>query len=174
MMTSLTYLHVEIYILCSVTYVFYVLLHMYSMFRYICILCSATLYSMFRYIFSRLLMGSCILLSCNLLHKHCFLRDLKSANVDFSPQEIEYRQTARAEGRRYCDPVAQRFQMEMIPEPIRLKIGSAGQQQMSVYQEFARHVPGFTSASANSNFSDLLGQQNSTHNKQHNVSVLKQ
>lgn len=85
-------------------------------------------------------------------------------------QEFECRQTARAEGRRYCDPVAQRYQLENMPETIRLKIGSASPQQMSVYEEFARHVPGFASTSANSNFSDLMGQQSNTHNRQHNVS----
>ena len=85
-------------------------------------------------------------------------------------QEFDIRQTARAEGRRYCDPVAQRYQMEVIPEPLRLKPGSAAPQQMSVYEEFARNVPGFAATSSNANFSDLLGTHNSSHSRQHVVS----
>jgi len=81
------------------------------------------------------------------------------------------RLTARQEGRRYCDPVAQKYQMEVIPEPIRLKPGNAApSQQMSVYHEFARNIPGFAIAGGSSNMSsDLLGQQSMINSKQHTV-----
>lgn len=56
--------------------------------------------------------------------------------------EIELRKLARQEGRRYCDPLA-KYQAERMPEQIRLKIGGVTPQQMAVYEEFARNIPGF-------------------------------
>lgn len=56
--------------------------------------------------------------------------------------EIELRKIARQEGRRYCDPLA-KYQAERMPEQIRLKIGGVTPQQMAVYEEFARNIPGF-------------------------------
>ncbi|XP_034255857.1 CCR4-NOT transcription complex subunit 1 isoform X2 [Thrips palmi] len=57
--------------------------------------------------------------------------------------EYERRKHARTEGRRYCDPVALTYQAQSMPEQIRLKVGGITQQQMSVYEEFARNIPGF-------------------------------
>lgn len=45
--------------------------------------------------------------------------------------------------RRYCDAVALTYQAERIPEQIRLKVGGISPLQMSVYEEFARNIPGF-------------------------------
>ncbi|XP_011168409.1 CCR4-NOT transcription complex subunit 1 isoform X1 [Solenopsis invicta] len=56
--------------------------------------------------------------------------------------EIELRKIARQEGRRYCDPLA-KYQAERMPEQIRLKVGGVTPQQMAVYEEFARNIPGF-------------------------------
>lgn len=56
--------------------------------------------------------------------------------------EIELRKIARQEGRRYCDPLA-KYQAERLPEQIRLKVGGVTPQQMAVYEEFARNIPGF-------------------------------
>ncbi|XP_014478138.1 PREDICTED: CCR4-NOT transcription complex subunit 1 isoform X5 [Dinoponera quadriceps] len=56
--------------------------------------------------------------------------------------EIELRKIARQEGRRYCDPLA-KYQAERMPEQIRLKMGGVTPQQMAVYEEFARNLPGF-------------------------------
>ncbi|XP_035741230.1 CCR4-NOT transcription complex subunit 1-like isoform X2 [Vespa mandarinia] len=56
--------------------------------------------------------------------------------------EIELRKIARQEGRRYCDPLA-KYQAERMPEQIRLKVGGITPQQMAVYEEFARNIPGF-------------------------------
>lgn len=56
--------------------------------------------------------------------------------------EIELRKIARQEGRRYCDPLA-KYQAERMPEQIRLKVGGVTIQQMAVYEEFARNIPGF-------------------------------
>lgn len=57
--------------------------------------------------------------------------------------EYERRKHARNEGRRYCDPGVLTYQAERMPEQIRLKVGGVSQQQMSVYEEFARNIPGF-------------------------------
>lgn len=57
--------------------------------------------------------------------------------------EYEVRKHARGEGRRYCDPLVLTYQAERMPEQIRLKVGGVTSQQMAVYEEFARNVPGF-------------------------------
>uniref|UniRef100_T1ISW7 CCR4-NOT transcription complex subunit 1 n=1 Tax=Strigamia maritima TaxID=126957 RepID=T1ISW7_STRMM len=57
--------------------------------------------------------------------------------------EFELRKHARNEGRRYCDPVMLTYQAERMPEQIRLKVGGTSNQQMAVYEEFARNLPGF-------------------------------
>ncbi|CAL1280479.1 unnamed protein product [Larinioides sclopetarius] len=57
--------------------------------------------------------------------------------------EYEARKHARSEGRRYCDPVALTYQAERMPEQIRLKVGGVTPQQMAVYEEFVRMIPGF-------------------------------
>ncbi|XP_066592088.1 CCR4-NOT transcription complex subunit 1 isoform X2 [Prorops nasuta] len=56
--------------------------------------------------------------------------------------EIDLRKIARQEGRRYFDPVA-KYQADRMPEQIRLKAGGVTPQQMAVYEEFARNIPGF-------------------------------
>jgi CCR4-NOT transcription complex subunit 1 len=58
-------------------------------------------------------------------------------------QEFELRKHARSEGRRYCDPLVLTYQAERMPEQIRLKVGGVTSQQMAVYEEFARNIPGF-------------------------------
>ncbi|KAK7790471.1 hypothetical protein R5R35_006209 [Gryllus longicercus] len=57
--------------------------------------------------------------------------------------EFELRKHARNEGRRYCDPLVLTYQAERMPEQIRLKVGGVTPQQMAVYEEFARNIPGF-------------------------------
>ncbi|XP_022920087.1 CCR4-NOT transcription complex subunit 1 isoform X2 [Onthophagus taurus] len=57
--------------------------------------------------------------------------------------EFELRKIARQEGRRYCDAIALTYQAERMPEQIRLKVGGVTPQQMAVYEEFARNIPGF-------------------------------
>lgn len=57
--------------------------------------------------------------------------------------EYELRKLARNEGRRYCDPQVLTYQAERMPEQIRLKVGGVTPQQMTVYEEFARNIPGF-------------------------------
>ena len=58
-------------------------------------------------------------------------------------EEFELRLRARKEGRRYCDAVALTYQAERMPDPIRLKVGGITASQSAVYDEFARHIPGF-------------------------------
>lgn len=60
--------------------------------------------------------------------------------------EFELRKHARSEGRRYCDPVVLTYQAERMPEQIRLKVGGATYSQLSVYEEFAKNIPGFLPA----------------------------
>lgn len=57
--------------------------------------------------------------------------------------EYERRKHARNEGRRYCDSAVLTYQAERMPEQIRLKVGGVTMQQMAVYEEFARNIPGF-------------------------------
>ncbi|XP_064641680.1 CCR4-NOT transcription complex subunit 1-like isoform X3 [Lineus longissimus] len=57
--------------------------------------------------------------------------------------EFELRKHARNEGRRYCDPVVLTYQAERMPEQIRLKVGGVTPQQLAVYEEFGRNIPGF-------------------------------
>ena len=52
------------------------------------------------------------------------------------------RKHARTEQRRYCDPIVLTYQAERMPEQIRLKVGGE-EQQIAVYEEFARNIPGF-------------------------------
>lgn len=57
--------------------------------------------------------------------------------------EYERRKNARNEGRRYCDSGVLTYQAERMPEQVRLKVGGVTPQQMAVYEEFARNIPGF-------------------------------
>nr|KAG5712160.1 hypothetical protein BaRGS_014510 [Batillaria attramentaria] len=61
--------------------------------------------------------------------------------------EFDLRKHARNEGRRYCDPIVLTYQAERMPEQIRLKVGAVTPQQLSVYEEFARSLPGFMPSS---------------------------
>ncbi|KAL3275904.1 hypothetical protein HHI36_020639 [Cryptolaemus montrouzieri] len=56
--------------------------------------------------------------------------------------EYELRKLARQEGRQYCDQGAYNYQMERMPEQIRLR-GGITPAQMVVYEEYARNIPGF-------------------------------
>lgn len=57
--------------------------------------------------------------------------------------DYEVRKMARQEGRTFCDHTVLAYQAERIPMQIRLKVGSVSQNQLSVYDEFGRNVPGF-------------------------------
>jgi CCR4-NOT transcription complex subunit 1 len=57
--------------------------------------------------------------------------------------DYELRKHARSEGRRYCDPQVLTYQAERMPEQIRLKVGGVTPQQIAVYEEFSRCIPGF-------------------------------
>ncbi|XP_076065903.1 CCR4-NOT transcription complex subunit 1 isoform X3 [Oratosquilla oratoria] len=57
--------------------------------------------------------------------------------------EYEARKQARAEGRRYYEPLVRTYQVERMPERIMLKLGGVTSQQMTVYEEFAGNIPGF-------------------------------
>lgn len=57
--------------------------------------------------------------------------------------DYEARKQARQEGRRYYDTAVLTYQRDRLPETIRLKVGSPLSQQLAVYEEFARNIPGF-------------------------------
>lgn len=45
--------------------------------------------------------------------------------------------------RRHCDAAVLSYQTARMPEQIRLKVGGISSAQFSVYDEFARNIPGF-------------------------------
>lgn len=45
--------------------------------------------------------------------------------------------------RRYCDASVLSYQSVRMPEQIRVKVGSVNSTSFSVYDEFARNIPGF-------------------------------
>lgn len=57
--------------------------------------------------------------------------------------EYEVRKMARQEGRTFCDHTVLAYQADRIPMPIRLKVGPVSSNQLAVYEEFGRNVPGF-------------------------------
>nr|QOW64962.1 hypothetical protein [Lymnaea stagnalis] len=57
--------------------------------------------------------------------------------------EYEVRKRRRQEGIRYYDPQVFTYQSERMPEQISLKVGSVTSQQLAVYDEFSRNIPGF-------------------------------
>ena len=80
--------------------------------------------------------------------------------------EYDVRRQARAEGRRYCDPTVLTYQAERMPEAIRLKVGPVTPQQMNVYEELGKNIPGFLSpitdipttiVTTNSNVGQMIG-----------------
>ena len=74
--------------------------------------------------------------------------------------EYENRKRARQEGRRYLDNAVLNYQVERMPEKVRLKAGSVTPQQFQIYEELGRNVPGFTSSTpANNSATVNAGQQ---------------
>ncbi|XP_059164399.1 CCR4-NOT transcription complex subunit 1-like isoform X2 [Physella acuta] len=57
--------------------------------------------------------------------------------------EFEIRKRSRQEGRIYYDSQVHTYQSERVPEQISLKIGPVTPQQLAVYDEFSRNIPGF-------------------------------
>merc|ERR1712012_609836 len=81
-------------------------------------------------------------LACPFLQKKAVEKALPEIDKRLN-MEIDMREMARKEGRRYCDPVALTYQAERMPDPIRLKVGQAPPAQAAVFDEFARNIPGF-------------------------------
>ena len=69
----------------------------------------------------------------------CVLSNLSN----FCVQDFDARKATREKGIRYCEPVVLTYQAERMPEQIRLKVGGETPQQIAVYEEFARNIPGF-------------------------------
>lgn len=82
-------------------------------------------------------------LACAYLQKMAVEKAIPELDKRLS-HEFELRQQARQEGRRYCDPVSVAYHNEHMPDALRLRVGgSASVQQLAVYDEFARQIPGF-------------------------------
>uniref|UniRef100_A0A2A4JSL1 CCR4-NOT transcription complex subunit 1 n=1 Tax=Heliothis virescens TaxID=7102 RepID=A0A2A4JSL1_HELVI len=58
--------------------------------------------------------------------------------------DYEMRKLARQEGRRYYDPMVLSYQNDRLPERVRLRVGGPTDVQITVYEEFACNIPGFT------------------------------
>jgi hypothetical protein len=80
-------------------------------------------------------------LACAFVQKKAIEKAIQEIDKHIK-NEIDARIMARKEGRRYCDQVALTYQAERMPDAIRLKVGGQAQ-QMAVYDEFARNIPGF-------------------------------
>lgn len=63
-------------------------------------------------------------------------------------KDYETRKIARSEGRRYCDAAVLKYQMERMPEEIRLRHGGIGSHQLTIYDELATNIPGFLPSTA--------------------------
>ena len=81
-------------------------------------------------------------LACAFIQKKAIEKAILEIDKRLKP-EYEQRIMAKKEGRRYCDPAALAYQVEKMPDPIKLNVGGATNQQSAVYDEFARNVPGF-------------------------------
>ncbi|WAR11775.1 CNOT1-like protein [Mya arenaria] len=57
--------------------------------------------------------------------------------------DLDSRKAAREKGIRFCEPITLTYQAERMPEQIRLKVGGETPQQIAVYEEYARNIPGF-------------------------------
>lgn len=58
--------------------------------------------------------------------------------------DYEMRKLARQEGRRYYDPMVVSYQTERLPERVRMRVGGPNDIQITVYEEFACNIPGFS------------------------------
>ncbi|CAH0762465.1 unnamed protein product [Bemisia tabaci] len=85
-------------------------------------------------------------LACAIIQKTAMEKALVQMDKHLTT-EYERRKLARNEGRRYCDPQVLTYQAERMPEQIRLKVGGVTNQQMAVYEEFFRNLPGFQTIS---------------------------
>lgn len=81
-------------------------------------------------------------LACAFIQKKAIEKALPEIDKRLK-SEYESRILAKKEGRRYCDPVALAYQNEQMPEAIRIKPGQVTPAQRAVYDEYARHIPGF-------------------------------
>ncbi|KAK6167378.1 hypothetical protein SNE40_021420 [Patella caerulea] len=90
-------------------------------------------------------------LACAFIQKTAVDRAIPEMDKRLS-SEFDLRKHARTEGRRYCDPVVLTYQAERMPEQIRLRVGGVTPQQIAVYEEFARNIPGFLPMTTDTNF----------------------
>ena len=85
-------------------------------------------------------------LACCFLQKSAVEKATMELDKRLTP-DYDARRKARAEGRRYCDSLALAVQVERMPLPIRLEVGSTPPHHFTVYEEIGRNVPGFNTLS---------------------------
>ncbi|CAG0883626.1 unnamed protein product [Darwinula stevensoni] len=81
-------------------------------------------------------------LACAFIQKNAIEKAVIEIDKRLAP-DFELRKLAKGEGRRFCEPYTLTYQAERMAEQIRLKVGNVTPQQMAVYEEFARNIPGF-------------------------------
>jgi CCR4-NOT transcription complex subunit 1 len=81
-------------------------------------------------------------LACVFIQKTAVEKALLEIDKRLTP-EYDARKLAKLEGRRYVDPVMYAYQNERMPEQIRIKATGAVNQQLAVYEDFSRNIPGF-------------------------------
>uniref|UniRef100_A0A336KB47 CSON004409 protein n=1 Tax=Culicoides sonorensis TaxID=179676 RepID=A0A336KB47_CULSO len=81
-------------------------------------------------------------LACVFIQKTAMEKAVLEMDKVLTP-DYEARKQARQEGRRFYEGTVLAYQNERLPETIRLKVGNVGSPQLSVYEEFARNIPGF-------------------------------
>jgi len=81
-------------------------------------------------------------LGCAIIQKIAVEKSLNEIEKRLA-NDYEVRKQAKLEGTRYCDPKMLTYQMDRIPEPIRVKPAATGSMQLGVYEEFSRSIPGF-------------------------------
>ena len=80
--------------------------------------------------------------TCNFIQKTCAEKAVLEADKRLN-SEFDLRKNSRADNRHYCDTAALTYQAERMPDQIRLKVGRVTPQQMQIYEDFERHIPGF-------------------------------
>jgi len=84
-------------------------------------------------------------LACVFIQKAAVEKAITEIDKKLAP-EYEQRKLAKGENRRYIDPIMLTYQNDRIPEPIRVKPSPSGgpvSQQLAVYEDFSRNIPGF-------------------------------
>lgn len=81
-------------------------------------------------------------LACAFIQKAAIEKAMPEIEKRLAP-DFEMRKLARQEGRQHYDSNVFSYQSARMPDRIRLKVSGISNTQFSVYDEFARNIPGF-------------------------------